>query len=101
MNKTQNKKKEYRFTFRGTQEIQEKIDEIMRIRGLDKSGAICCCIKNAKIIALGNVSDLAKEMYQIRIALESGSDNELIREEVDQLCLSISDALQKVEQPVR
>ena len=93
--------KEYRISIRLDSKTKEKLDKIMRVRGLKQSSAIRYCINNVQIVALGNIVDLAQELYKIRIVLETDCNpNPDLSKEVTRLCQYISDVLQKIENPV-
>lgn len=79
------------------EETSEKLNEIMKARGLSKSDAVRFCIKQIPIIQFGNIKDLALEFCQIREALETGNYDAQTSEEVNMLCRYISDLLEKVE----
>lgn len=78
-------------------ETKEKLQTIMEKRGISESEAIRLCIANAVIVSLGDARQLSQEFCKIRIALEKENIDREIKEEVLNLCLSISVVLREAE----
>lgn len=97
--KDNTKTDEGKLSIRLDEETNRKLHEIMKARGVNKTDAVCMCINEIPILQIGDVKELAKEFYAIRIALENGDNSEELCEEVKKLCHSISELIQKVEYP--
>lgn len=92
-----NSKKKRTVSVRLDTTTDEKLTEIMEVRGIDQSEAIRLCINKATILQIGNVKDLGREFCRIRNILEAGQIDNEIERRVETLCQYICALLQKVE----
>ena len=86
-------------SFRLDSGTDEKLKEIMKARGLNKTDAIKFCIHGIPILRIGNIKELSKELYQIREMLEGKENLNACERRLEELCQYIFDLLQKIEGP--
>ena len=88
-------KKDKSLSVKLDKETENKLNELVAKRGLDKSAVIRMLINGAQIINLGDPKGLAADFYKIRTALTCG-DKEIIKE-VSHLCQSINVSMARIE----
>lgn len=80
-------------TVRLDERTEEKLQDIMRSRGIDCSTAVRMAINEVPILQVGNCQDLGREFCRIRDLLEDSEKQMEAKEEAEKLCQSISELL--------
>lgn len=84
-------------TVRLDEQTEEKLQNIMRARGIDCSTAVRLAINGVQILQVGNCKDLGMEFCRIRSLLEDPTKQTEAGKEAEELCRSIKDLLHMLQ----
>ncbi len=84
-------------TVRLDEQTEEKLQEIMRARGIDCSTAVRLAINEVPILQVGNCKELGQEFCKIRMLMEDPEKHLEARKEAEKLCQFIKDLLHTLQ----
>ena len=84
-------------TVRLDEQTEEKLQSIMKARGITCSTAVRMAINEIPILQVGNCRDLGKEFCRIRNLLEDPEKQMEAKKEAEELCQSIRELLHTLQ----
>lgn len=84
-------------TVRLDEQTEEKLQNIMKVRGITCSTAVRMAINEIQILQVGNCKDLGKEFCRIRNLLENPEKQMEAKKEAEELCQSIRELLHMLQ----